>query len=61
MGDPNSSETPACTHPPLTPSHYLQGREERLMAELVFLAMEAREGGYTARALGASIVTEARI
>lgn len=29
------------------------------MAEIVFLVEEAPEGGYTARALGASIVTEA--
>jgi hypothetical protein len=29
------------------------------MSELVFLVEEAPEGGYTARALGASIVTEA--
>ena len=29
------------------------------MTELVFLVEEAPEGGYTARALGASIVTEA--
>jgi hypothetical protein len=29
------------------------------MTELVFLVEEAPDGGYTARALGASIVTEA--
>ena len=29
------------------------------MTEIVFLVEEAPEGGYTARALGASIVTEA--
>ena len=29
------------------------------MSELVFLVEDAPEGGYTARALGASIVTEA--
>ena len=29
------------------------------MAEIVFVVAEAREGGFTARALGASIVTEA--
>ncbi len=29
------------------------------MTELVFLVEDAPEGGYTARALGASIVTEA--
>lgn len=29
------------------------------MAEIVFLVEDASEGGYTARALGASIVTEA--
>ena len=29
------------------------------MTEVVFLVEEAPEGGYTARALGASIVTEA--
>lgn len=29
------------------------------MTELVFLVEEAPEGGYTARALGASIITEA--
>ena len=29
------------------------------MTELVFVVEEAPEGGYTARALGASIVTEA--
>ena len=29
------------------------------MSELVFLVEEAPEGGYTARALGVSIVTEA--
>ena len=32
---------------------------ERLVSELVFLVEESPEGGYTARALGASIVTEA--
>jgi hypothetical protein len=32
---------------------------EKPIEELVFLVEEAAEGGYTARALGASIVTEA--
>jgi hypothetical protein len=33
--------------------------QEETMAELVFLVEEAGEGGYTARALGESIFTEA--
>ncbi|MBI3323842.1 MAG: 2-oxoisovalerate dehydrogenase [Candidatus Omnitrophica bacterium] len=32
---------------------------EKPLEEIVFLVEEAPEGGYTARALGASIVTEA--
>jgi hypothetical protein len=34
-------------------------KSEAAMTELVFLVEEAPEGGYIARALGASIVTEA--
>ena len=33
--------------------------EQRIPTEIVFVAEEAPEGGYTARALGASIFTEA--
>jgi hypothetical protein len=33
--------------------------EEQQMSELIFLVEEASEGGYTARALGESIFTEA--
>ena len=36
-----------------------RGGEEAAMAELIFLVENAPEGGYTARALGASIFTEA--
>ena len=34
-------------------------KESETMAELIFLVEEAVEGGYTARALGESIFTEA--
>jgi len=34
-------------------------RENRTMSELIFLVEEAPEGGFTARALGQSIFTEA--
>lgn len=33
--------------------------EEKKMTELIFIVEEAPEGGYTARALGESIFTEA--
>jgi hypothetical protein len=34
-------------------------RSERMLDEIIFLVKEAPEGGYTARALGHSIFTEA--
>jgi hypothetical protein len=34
-------------------------KEEKKMTELIFIIEEAPEGGYTARALGESIFTEA--
>ena len=37
----------------------LYNRVEATMSEVIFLVEEAPEGGYTARALGAAIFTEA--
>jgi hypothetical protein len=45
---------------PARPAGYISVEsEEAAMSELVFVVEEAPEGGYVARAVGASIVTEA--